>query len=195
MVGFIVLLPPVAPICISPYFLIISIVNANFMEFSMNETGSMLLSKRFLVRSGQTFGIQIIVINAVITSFSKIKIKIETNLLSLALSLSLFQRGKYIPSRMVDRLFLNDWKKLIAILNDSIVGNIPEIGREEIDSQGMKSGKVQRFRKGRKDSKNWNSKDARKIEKAGILNDRQLSIISWKSGIQKFKDSKKDRRN
>lgn len=29
---------PVAPICISPYFLIISIVNANFMEFSMNET-------------------------------------------------------------------------------------------------------------------------------------------------------------
>lgn len=63
----------------------------------------------------------------------------------------------------------------------------------------MKSGKVQRFRKGRKDSKNWNSKDARKIEKAWILNDRQLSImiyeISWKSGIQKFKDSKKDRRN
>lgn len=173
MVGFIVLLPPVAPICISPYFLIISIVNANFMEFSMNETGSMLLSKRFLVRSGQTFGIQIIVINAVITSFLKIKIKIETNFLSLALSLSLFQRGKYIPSRVVDRLFLNDWKKLIAILNDSIVGNIPEIGREEIDSQGMKSGKVQRFRKGRKDSKNWNSKDARKIEKAWILNDRR----------------------
>ena len=195
MVGFIVLLPPVAPICISPYFLIISIVNANFMEFSMNETGSMLLSKRFLVRSGQTFGIQIIVINAVITSFLKIKIKIETNFLSLALSLSLFQRGKYIPSRVVDRLFLNDWKKLIAILNDSIVGNIPEIGREEIDSQGMKSGKVQRFRKGWKDSKNWNSKDARKIEKAWILNDRQLSIISWKSGIQKFKDSKKDRRD
>lgn len=194
MVGFIVLLPPVAPICISPYFLIISIVNANFMEFSMNETGSMLLSKRFLVRS-QTFGIQIIVINAVITSFSKIKIKIETNFLSLALSLSLFQRGKYIPSRVVDRLFLNDWKKLIAILNDSIFGNIPEIGREEIDSQRMKSGKVQRFRKGWKDSKNWNSKDARKIEKAWILNDRQLSIISWKSGIQKFKDSKKDRRN
>lgn len=193
MVGFIVLLPPVAPICISPYFLIISIVNANFMEFSMNETGSMLLSKRFLVRSGQTFGIQIIVINAVITSFLKIKIKIETNFLSLALSLSLFQRGKYIPSRVVDRLFLNDWKKLIAILNDSIVGNILEI--EEIDSQRMKSGKVQRFRKGRKDSKNWNSKDARKIEKAWILNDRQLSIISWKSGIQKFKDSKKDRRN
>lgn len=59
----------------------------------------------------------------------------------------------------------------------------------------MKSGKVQRFRKGRKDSKNWNSKDARKIEKAWILNDRQLSIISWKWGIQKFKDSKKDRRN
>lgn len=106
MVGFIVLLPPVAPICISPYFLIISIVNANFMEFSMNETGSMLLSKRFLVRSGQTFGIQIIVINAVITSFSeiKIKIKIETNFLSLALSLSLCFNAEniFLPEWLID---------------------------------------------------------------------------------------------
>lgn len=102
MVGFIVLLPPVAPICISPYFLIISIVNANFMEFSMNETGSMLLSKRFLVRSGQTFGIQIIVINAVITSFSEIKIKIETNFLSLALSLCFNAENIFFPEWLID---------------------------------------------------------------------------------------------
>lgn len=74
------------------------------MEFSMNETGSMLLSKRFLVRSGQTFGIQIIVINAVITSFSEIKIKIETNFFSLALSLSLCFNAEniFLPEWLID---------------------------------------------------------------------------------------------
>lgn len=54
----------------------------------------------------------------------------------------------------------------------------------------MKSGKVQRFRKGWKDSKNWNSKDARKIEKAWILNDRRIVDNILEIGdpkIQRFK--------
>lgn len=59
----------------------------------------------------------------------------------------------------------------------------------------MKSGKVQRFRKGWKDSKNWNSKDARKIEKAWILNDRRIVDNILEIGdpkIQRFKKGSKE---
>lgn len=100
MVGFIVLLPPR---CSNLHFALFSHYLDRKCEFygildERNGLDVVIETIPCPIRAN----IQIIVINAVITSFSEIKIKIETNFLSLALSLCFNAENIFLPEWLID---------------------------------------------------------------------------------------------